>query len=109
MMTLDHAAITLAAVAMTLAGASATSRLQEATATGPLTKEQVEAALKVLTPRRVAGLVRERGTTFILDAEGERLFRAAGASLAEPALLEELVRLIAPPDDRSVGREWVAP
>ncbi len=108
MMTFDPVVVA-SAVALTVVGAGATSHLQETTGAGPLTREQVEAALKVLTPRRVAGLVRERGTTFILDAEGERLFRAANSSSAEPTLLEEIIRLIAPPRDRSAGSEWVAP
>jgi formylglycine-generating enzyme len=100
----------IAAVAFAAGAAPAASNLQLA-ASGPLTQQQIEAALKVLTPRRVAGLIQESGSTFILDAEGERRFRAAASSTEklDPALLEEIVRLLAPPRNPSQGMEWIAP
>jgi formylglycine-generating enzyme required for sulfatase activity len=96
-----------ATVAIVAAAGPVSSNVQPSTSEGPLTKQQVEEGLKVLTPRRVAGLIRERGTTFILDAEGERRLR--NATSADPALLEEIVRLLAPPRSPSAGLEWIAP
>jgi formylglycine-generating enzyme required for sulfatase activity len=76
----------------------------------PLTYEEVESALKVLSPRRIAMLIRERGTTFILSAEGDRRLRmAAGAEGVDAGLLDEIVRLLAPPRQATVGMDWTAP
>src|SRR5215510_5813959 len=91
-------------VVLATGAALAASNLQTAAVEGPLTQQQIEAALKVLTPRRVAGLIRERGTTFILDAQAERQFRALGSSLkTDSELLDEIVRLLAPPRDAAAG------
>jgi formylglycine-generating enzyme required for sulfatase activity len=110
-MTHGPIAALLAAVAIAAASTPALSSQQLATSGAPLTQQQVEAALKVLTPRRVVGLIEKFGSTFILDAEGERRFRAA-ASLAQkldPALLDEIVRLLAPPRNALAGMEWMSP
>ena len=97
----------LATVAFAVAAAPSAS--QPAAVNGPLTQQQIEAALKVLTPRRVAGLIQEFGSTFILDAEGERRFRAAASTeKLDPALLDEIVRFLAPPRNPSAGMEWIA-
>lgn len=99
--------VLVAAVASAVAAAPAASNLQPKAVADPLTLQQIEEGLKVLTPRRVAGLIRERGATFILDAAGERRFRAAAST--DPALLEEIVGLLAPPRNPSTGMEWTAP
>jgi formylglycine-generating enzyme required for sulfatase activity len=99
------------ALAIAVATAPAVWSQQLAPPDGPLTQPQIEAALKVLTPRRVAGLIQKFGSTFILDVEGERRFRTAvtAAGKIDPALLEDIVRLLAPPRTQSPGMEWIAP
>src|SRR5688572_674987 len=100
----------LAAVAFAVAATTGVSNRQLPVVDGPLTQQQIEAALKVLTPRRLVQLIQKFGPTFILDAEGERRFRAtASAEKLDPALLDEIVRLLAPPRNASPGTEWVAP
>jgi formylglycine-generating enzyme required for sulfatase activity len=97
----------VAVIAAFVAGAVASS---QSAAEDPLTQQQVESALKVLTPRRVIGLVRERGTTFILDAAGERNLRSLGSTASVAvALLDELVSLLTPPRNPSTGVEWIPP
>src|SRR5262245_66052202 len=102
----------LAAVAITVVSASAVSSQQAPPVDRPLTEQQLEDAMKVLTPRRVASLIQKFGSTFILDAEAERRLRAAAAAASEKldgALLEEIIRLLAPPRKPSAGTEWIAP
>jgi formylglycine-generating enzyme required for sulfatase activity len=83
---------------------------QPAAAEGPLNDQQIEAGLKVLSPRRLATLIRERGTTFILDSEGERKLRAAAsAQKVDPTLFEEVIRLLAPPGTAASGAPWTSP
>jgi formylglycine-generating enzyme required for sulfatase activity len=90
-------------------GTPAASNLQSGPA-APLTYDEVEAALKLLSPRRIATLIRERGTTFILSADGDRRLRAlAGGEGVDTALLDEIVRLLAPPRNATPGMEWTAP
>jgi formylglycine-generating enzyme required for sulfatase activity len=104
------ARVALAAMVIAAAGATTPSAwLQPAPADGPLTQQQIEDGLKVLTPRRIATLMRERGTTFIFDPEGERRFRAGYAGKLESGPLDEIVRIVAPPRNPPPGTEWVAP
>ena len=100
----------LAIVVIVAAGALAVDNVQPGADEGQLNQQQVEAAIKVLSPRRLAVLIRERGTTFILDAEGERRLRAGASSQKlDPALLEEVIRLLAPPGNATPGASWIAP
>ncbi len=102
--------ILAASVAIAAAAGLTASALQPLTAEGRLTLEQVETGMKVLSPRRIATLVRERGSTFILGAEEERRFRgAAAAERIDSALLDEIVRLLAPPRRPATGMDWTAP
>lgn len=102
--------VLLAAVAFAFAATTGVSNRQLPVVDGPLTQQQIEAALKVLTPRRVVQLIQKFGPTFILDTEGERRFRAtASAEKLDPALLDEIIRLLTPPRNASPGTEWVAP
>jgi formylglycine-generating enzyme required for sulfatase activity len=100
--------VAIVAVIAAFAGGAVAS--SQSAADDPLTRQQVESALKVLTPRRVIGLVRERGTTFILDAAGERSLRSLGSTASvSTALLDELVSLLTPPNNPSTGVEWTPP
>ena len=109
-MTRGLVAVLGAAVAITAAGTPAAYSAQTRTVDSPLTEQQIEMGLKVLSLRRMAGLIREPGTTCILDAAGERRLRGAASTLKlDFALLEEIVRLLAPPKDPSTGAEWIAP
>jgi formylglycine-generating enzyme required for sulfatase activity len=76
----------------------------------PLTYDEIESALKLLTPRRIATLIRERGTTFILSADGDRKVRTlAGGEGVDSGQLDEVIRLLAPPKNATTGTEWSAP
>jgi formylglycine-generating enzyme required for sulfatase activity len=102
------AALALAIVAVV--GALAAGSVQSGDVEGQLSDQQIEAGLKVLSPRRLAALIRERGTTFILDSEGERTLRAAAsAQKLDPALFEEVIRLLAPPANAAAGTPWTSP
>ena len=106
---MTHRSMSALLVAVALALAVEPSAAQPAAVSGPLTQQQIEAALKVLSPRRVAGLIQEFGSSFILDAEGERRFRAAASTQKlDPVLLDEIVRFLAPPRNPSTGMEWIA-
>ena len=103
------AAVTVA-VTLIVGGSPAASNLQPAATANPLTQQEVESALKALTPRRIASLIRERGTTFILNIASEPSFRAVATTEGvDPALVEDIIRLVAPPKNPSTGAEWSAP
>jgi sulfatase modifying factor 1 len=100
----------LALVIVVAIGALAGAGGQPAAVEGQLSDQQIEAGMKVLSPRRLAALIRERGTTFILDSEGERRLRAAAsAQKLDPALFEEVIRLLAPPANSASGTSWTSP
>ena len=93
-----------------IAGGATAASGPQSVATGPLTYDEVESALKVLSPRRIATLIRERGTTFILSADGHRRLRAVTVTEGlDSALVDEIVRLLAPPRNATAGMDWPAP
>ncbi len=85
--------------------------LRQPGADSPISRQEVEAALKVVAPRRLGRLIRELNTTFILDAGGERSLRTIGTNAKVGATeLEDVIRLLAPPRERiAAGAEWIPP
>ena len=108
MMTRGSVTMLIVAAALVAERVPAASSAQSTTA-DPLTYAEVESAFKVLTPRRIGTLIRERGTTFILNAEGDRRLRMLAGEGVDAALLDEIVRLLAPPKNATIGTEWSAP
>lgn len=86
-------------------------RTAKVTSENPWTETQIDAALKILSPVRLTALVKEFGTTFILDVNDERRFRTAAATARIGSdLIDPLVRLLAPPRERvNAGTEWTPP
>lgn len=100
--------LVLAALAIT-GSVSTASSWQSSAADPPLTQSQVESALRVLSPRRLLGLLRDRGTTFILNQDGEvRLRGIAAEDKIDSALIDELVGVLAPPRNASPRTKWIS-
>lgn len=99
----------LAALAITVGGVSPALSRQATAADAPLTQQQVESALAVLTPRRLVDLIRERGTTFILNQDAELRLRGLATDKLDSALLDEIVGLLAPPRNASLRTSWISP
>jgi len=102
---MDRRRLSIVAAAFAAVAAAGQSAVE-----GQLNDQQIEAGIKVLSPRRLATLIRERGTTFILDSEGERRLRStASAQKIDPGLFEEVIRLLAPPANAAAGTVWTTP